>query len=369
MAIHTGLHPVYWGVGKSQIKHFMSDVRDLANNGQITNLAPADSPYADDKFSSVGPNAYQITDQYIKPVTGRIAYLPYVSYALLKNYRIGCRCDIFASHAWGEGIYEFVECLLAAWTAGSVGAYVCFLSNPQNLDITTLIQTPQASPFYRILEARPRSVVMVANSNAVIHGRLWCCYEAFAAMRFGLDVTIAGDPTWLITAEVRETARAIFAEAASAQERAEDLLSAAQALLQRGERSLHGAREVDRVRAMLQGLMNRVPLNIRDAGCYSESDKRAIWNDIDAEVDAVNLMIKRQILEALARGLHSAMQKSLSSGAFSSASSVASIMWPEIEQSFSHRTLDSTDSWQFEVAPSSSQQDLSTVFCIMKYFR
>ena len=211
----------------------MDDVRARVGDGQITNPVSLDSPpYPDARFALVGPNAYQVNTQYIMGATDQGATLPFVSYSVLKNARMGCRCDIFASHAWGEGIYEFANYLLASWTEGSIGAYVCFLSNPQNLDMASLISTPNTSPFFRVLAARPRSVVMVSNSNAVIHSRLWCCYEAHAAMRFELNVTVAGEPLWLIAAEGREAARKLFDEAASVQGAAEHLRDTLQELIQ-----------------------------------------------------------------------------------------------------------------------------------------
>ena len=53
------------------------------------------------------------------------------------------------------------------------GAYICFLSNPQNLDIGTLVGSGvEASPFYRVLASTPTpKVVMLANRNCAIHSR------------------------------------------------------------------------------------------------------------------------------------------------------------------------------------------------------
>lgn len=123
-------------------------------------------------------------------------------------------------------------------------------------------------------------------------------------------------------------------------------------LFQQGERSLHRAREVDRVRCLLEGLIHRVPLDIRSAGCYSEDDKRAIWSDIRAEVDAVNKMIARQMLDALARGLHSTVERILSS-----TSSAVSASLPASSSNLSADTANS----QLSEADPFSQQRLTSI--------
>ena len=55
------------------------------------------------------------------------------------------------------------------------GAYICCLSNPQNLDIGKLLGTEIAnSPFNRILASgKVTDFVMLGNVNTPIHSRLW----------------------------------------------------------------------------------------------------------------------------------------------------------------------------------------------------
>ena len=58
------------------------------------------------------------------------------------------------------------------------GAYICCLSNPQNLDIGALVGSGvESSPFFRVLDAEPR-MIMLANSNTEIHKRKWCVLKA-----------------------------------------------------------------------------------------------------------------------------------------------------------------------------------------------
>ena len=83
----------------------------------------------------------------------------------------------FFSHAWAEGVYEFIRNALEAWPTelrgDDCGAYICFLANPQNLDISKLVGSGvEASPFYRVLAAQPPPrVIMVRATSEMITGR------------------------------------------------------------------------------------------------------------------------------------------------------------------------------------------------------
>lgn len=120
----------------------------------------------------------------------------------MKNSVGGLQCMIFISHAWDEGIFEFGKNVIARWPEGCGGAYICFLSNPQNGGfIREMIESPTDSPFYKVLacEPQPQMVLMVPNVNTPIHSRLWCVYEAFLAIRFDIPVQVAGQERDLVT--------------------------------------------------------------------------------------------------------------------------------------------------------------------------
>ena len=57
------------------------------------------------------------------------------------------------AQAWDEGVFELIDNALKAWPDDCEGAYICCLSNPQNLDITELLNHPDGSPFERILSS------------------------------------------------------------------------------------------------------------------------------------------------------------------------------------------------------------------------
>jgi len=60
--------------------------------------------------------------------------------------------------------------------------YICFLANPQNLDISDLLDVPlEQSPFARALSTASHMLV-IPNCSISIYTRLWCCYEAYAAV-------------------------------------------------------------------------------------------------------------------------------------------------------------------------------------------
>merc|ERR1712232_1378363 len=85
-------------------------------------------------------------------------------------------CDLFITHGWAEGVYEFIDKVVNSWPSGARHAYCCMLSNPQNLDITNLISSPVDSPFARAMKSASRMLV-VPNNVGSIYSRKWCSYE------------------------------------------------------------------------------------------------------------------------------------------------------------------------------------------------
>jgi len=225
---HDGLHPFYWGVSKEQLVEFGQEVRAALNRGEIQGQPDPnkDFYYPQEKFDDpkIGPNMHQVNTWLIKPLTKdgtakNPAFMPGLSYALMRNYATGgLRCDLYFSHAWDEGVFELIDNARAAWPKGCLGAYLCCLSNPQNLDIGRLLGGQLAnSPFCRILRSgRVTDFVMLANSNTPIHGRLWCVLEAFYAVLEKIkNVSISGEPVQLLTGENKDVLRTEEEEAQS----------------------------------------------------------------------------------------------------------------------------------------------------------
>ena len=111
------------------------------------------------------------------------------------------RCELFFSHAWDEGVFELIDNALGAWPAGCQGAYICCLSNPQNLNISKLLGSKiESSPFYQILCSDVvKNFVMLSNVNTAIHSRLWCVFEAHYATYKKIRSAISGEPVELLT--------------------------------------------------------------------------------------------------------------------------------------------------------------------------
>jgi len=195
---HTTLTGRHWGVSRDQFVLFVDIVRGCLHDGSVINF----------QGTGCGPNMYLVTDAIIKPVTsGRLTHdqlplvtLPGVSWALMCN-EFGAACDLFVSHAWVEPVFEFAKLLLAAWPEEAMHAYICFLANPQNLDISELLQgPPRNSPFADALTGpEMKRVIMVGNTQCAIHSRLWCVYEAFLSHELEIHVQLAGKRTNFIT--------------------------------------------------------------------------------------------------------------------------------------------------------------------------
>ncbi|CAE7214994.1 unnamed protein product [Symbiodinium sp. CCMP2592] len=182
-ALHEKVPKENWCVSRDDLRQFRRLVMNAVAQGSIR---PTDRDPFEPSDLTIGPSVYTITDQFIKPMSQRAGNM---SWALLKNPN-GLRCDVFVTHCWAEGIYEFLDRVEHSWPGGARGAYACFLSNPQNLDIASLISSPSMSPFAVAL--RVASDVLVLPNHAVsIYARLWCVYEAFLAYSWQKNIRTA----------------------------------------------------------------------------------------------------------------------------------------------------------------------------------
>ncbi|CAE7889342.1 unnamed protein product, partial [Symbiodinium necroappetens] len=174
--------PERWCVTKHDLKDLQSEVMTALQQKRIT------PPPSNGGFDRYGPSIYVVTEQYIKPTTQGTHF----SWAL-KKHPDGLDCDVFISHAWQEGIFEFLEKVLNSWPNPARNAWCCMLANPQNLNIAALLRSPSQSPFARALE-QATYVLAVPNHKASIYTRLWCAYEAHLASEQGKVILIARRP-------------------------------------------------------------------------------------------------------------------------------------------------------------------------------
>ncbi|OLP85820.1 Cytosolic carboxypeptidase 1 [Symbiodinium microadriaticum] len=174
--LHRRISPDKWCVTYADLCHLRDEVKEAIHRGEIT--------LHEGRPSELGPSFYVINDQYVKPVTfaaGKMSWalMRYVkpvtfaagkmSWALMRN-RNGLECHIFISHAWIEGVFEFIVKVLYSWPQGAQSAWMCTLSMPQHLDIKDLIKVPRTSPFAIALNAASH-VLVVPNHHKSIYTR------------------------------------------------------------------------------------------------------------------------------------------------------------------------------------------------------
>eukprot|EP00928_Gymnodinium_smaydae_P047006 TRINITY_DN31349_c0_g1_i1.p1 TRINITY_DN31349_c0_g1~~TRINITY_DN31349_c0_g1_i1.p1 ORF type:complete len:602 (-),score=110.22 TRINITY_DN31349_c0_g1_i1:89-1825(-) len=174
-ALHNDVDAASWCVKLKDLKRLRKRVTRSIRSGQIV---PTELDDFDVRERHCGPNMYTLNEQFIKPVTAAAGGM---SYALMLH-PTGLKCDLFITHAWQEGVFEFLEKVIYSWPKSCHHAWCCILSNPQNLNISQLIERPDTSPFAVALRSAD-TMLVVPNSKVSIYSRLWCCYEAFLAYR------------------------------------------------------------------------------------------------------------------------------------------------------------------------------------------
>lgn len=215
-SLHETVPPARWCVTRLDLKVLRQEVLRSIQEGDIQ--VPADgSDDFDPSDETFGPSIYTVNEQYIKPVTSRAGIM---SWALMRNPR-GLDCDIFISHAWQEGIFEFLAKVRHSWSQHLRHAWCCMLANPQNLNIEALLESPRSSPFALALRAS-KLVLVVPNRHQSVYTRLWCAYEAYLAQEEGKPILIAKTSkkkhmllafAWLLLAAVLGLSIGILAKA------------------------------------------------------------------------------------------------------------------------------------------------------------
>lgn len=204
-ALHEKLPPSMWCVTPQDLRFLRQEVRQAIDQHMVM---PIIQPVFDDERpdpftledETIGPNMYNLTDNYIKPLTldaGRM------SWALLRNPE-GLPCDLFITHAWQEGAFEFIDKVLASWPRGKRAAWCCVLAMPQSLPryISRLIAVPRTSPFALALQ-NASHMLAVPTQVCSIYSRLWCGYEAYLATYYNKVVITARPPLkWFPSAAV-----------------------------------------------------------------------------------------------------------------------------------------------------------------------
>lgn len=197
--LHEKIHPSRWCVNRADFWTFELDVRKLWHAGKIPNDDFCENECHNDP--TIGPTIYQVNEHYLKPVTETAGGM---SWALMKH-PAGLKADVFVTHCWAEGIFEFCEKVRNNWPQDAKHLWCCFLSNPQNGNISQLLgNNPMHSPFAKALETC-KYFLVVPNCRVSIYSRLWCVFEANIALQRGLSIRLPWQPR-LTTASALGTA-------------------------------------------------------------------------------------------------------------------------------------------------------------------
>jgi len=186
--LHRKIEPSRWCITRSDLDAFELDVLELWSKGGIPeNPYHPNARHCDPNF---GPNIHEVNEHYIKPCTLGAGGM---SWALMRNPK-GLKCDVFVTHCWMEGVFEFTSKVRLMWPKQAYHLYCCFLSNPQNGNLSELLgEHPMDSPFAKALGSCSHFLVL-PNETVSIYSRLWCVFEAHLAIQSGLPIVLPTKP-------------------------------------------------------------------------------------------------------------------------------------------------------------------------------
>ena len=167
--LHAAVPPERWCVTRQDLLDFREEGLAAVRAARVR---PSERDPFDPGDELYGPSIYTVVEQLIKQ-SSAAAGDP--SWALGRHPE-SLLCDLFVTHGWAEGVYEFLDKVLASWPRGARHAYCCMLANPQTLDVGSLVSSPRSSPFARALRSA-KMVLVVPNRRGSIYSRLWCVYE------------------------------------------------------------------------------------------------------------------------------------------------------------------------------------------------
>lgn len=210
--LHQQVPAHMWCVTEADIDKFVSKVREAHEAGQIPNEAHRSTGRTNEAHDhpDFGPSIHLVVKHVVAPES-RIA--GGMSWALARHPD-GLPVNIFMTHCWEEGIYEFhrkvkryihgdpTHTTKSDPRPAEPHIWCCFLANPQcwqRQDLKELLgQDPMKSPFAKALMARNaadellvKCVWLVSNRATSIYTRLWCVLELKIAMDLGLPIVFS----------------------------------------------------------------------------------------------------------------------------------------------------------------------------------
>eukprot|EP00928_Gymnodinium_smaydae_P036055 TRINITY_DN25256_c0_g1_i1.p1 TRINITY_DN25256_c0_g1~~TRINITY_DN25256_c0_g1_i1.p1 ORF type:complete len:588 (+),score=53.61 TRINITY_DN25256_c0_g1_i1:82-1845(+) len=167
--LHYVVSPEKWCVDAAQLYDFGQAVEEL--------------------FPGFDPDGYQVVEDFIKPHTAACR----TSYALKLN-AFGKQVTHFVTHAWAEGVKEFVQSVKSTCSDDAV-FWICFLSNPQTWpsgELGALLgANPYLSPFFAAVRDC-KTIIAVRNQRVNMCERLWCVFELFEASKMSKPIVAVG---------------------------------------------------------------------------------------------------------------------------------------------------------------------------------
>ena len=344
--------PLYWGITVQQLYDFYVECYGEPDRSK---------PYAPTKFFEDvqdGPTMYETVMKFVKPKTAGTG----LSLACLLNMERPLRATHFVSHSWGETFANFVMLLcfscLPDHTFAQPGEgdgystreatqafmgirtplppetvlWVCSLGINQNADIGgELGSDVLASPFALALKGCEQFVV-IQNLKVALYSRVWCCLEAYLALKrredhpefsirtFGMGMVEASDRLMadgaplchanryrskLLSPERDEEANALEeeerAEGTSAERKAELKLMIEEILHVEVKQAY-----VDKIRHVVRTNSEYMDLlwDVRAASASVEQDRVDILRTIEADVEEVNRLVNDFAAEGLAASMY-----------------------------------------------------------------
>ncbi len=179
-ATQDGLGPEMWGITLQQLKDVISDP-DFDQSIK--------AKYMGTRVSG-GMTMRQVVHKILEKRTAGKG----VGYALLVNKAKPLRAKVMVSHSWEEDYEHFVSALDESGEEGPF--WICATAIYQCNDIEDVTVDkqlgphPSTGPFATVLKQADK-MVCVMTPESDIYTRLWCVYEMYVAVSFGVSVGMA----------------------------------------------------------------------------------------------------------------------------------------------------------------------------------
>ncbi len=173
----NGVGPEYWGITLEQMKEVINHKSFRRN------------VYVYGKNVTKGFSMYDVVKRIVNPMTKGKG----MGYALMMNQDKPLKAKIMISHAWQEDYESFVEAIEDSGEEGPFWVCAFGIYQPEDIpELTIAMQlgaSPERGPFAIVLQHVLKMLGIVTRS-CDIYTRLWCVYEIFVAISYGVPIDI-----------------------------------------------------------------------------------------------------------------------------------------------------------------------------------